>query len=114
MTAAGHDEPLALLAEVFELEAQTRGERRVDRLRKASRLPPGKTFQTLDGTRVPRVALLRVQNLARGGFLEHGGASARATSRAPSATRSIRRDASLRPARLEAPGFSTRGRGWRS
>jgi DNA replication protein DnaC len=73
MTAAGHDEALALLAEIFELEAQARGERRVDRLRKASKLPPGKTFQTLDRTRVPRAALLRVQELARGVFLEDGG-----------------------------------------
>ncbi len=73
MTAAGLDEPLALLAEVFELEAQARGERRVERLRKASKLPPGKSFDTLDRTRVPRPALLRIQELARGGFLEHGG-----------------------------------------
>jgi len=73
MTAAGLDEPLALLAEVFELEAQARGERRVERLRKASKLPPAKSFETLDRTRVPRPALLRIQELARGGFLEHGG-----------------------------------------
>jgi DNA replication protein DnaC len=58
---------------VFELEAQARGERRVERLRKASKLPPGKSFDTLDRTRVPRPALLRIQELARGGFLEHGG-----------------------------------------
>jgi DNA replication protein DnaC len=73
MTAAGHDEALALLAEVFELEAQTRGERRVDRLRKASKLPPSKTFDTLDRTRVPRTALVKIQDLARGDFLDRGG-----------------------------------------
>ena len=73
MTARGHDEALVLLAEVFELEAQARGERRVDRLRKASKLPPGKSFETLDRARVPRTALLRVQELARGEFLDRGG-----------------------------------------
>jgi DNA replication protein DnaC len=73
MTKAGHDEALVLLAEVFELEASARGERRVDRLRKASKLPPGKTFDTLDRTRVPRPALLRIQELASGEFLERGG-----------------------------------------
>jgi DNA replication protein DnaC len=73
MTAAGHDEALVLLAEVFEVEAQARGERRVDRLRKASKLPPGKSFETLDRARVPRTALLRIQELARGEFLDRGG-----------------------------------------
>ena len=73
MTAAGHDEALALLLDVFELEAGARGERRVDRLRKASRLPPGKTFETLDRARVPRPALLRIQELANGEFLDRGG-----------------------------------------
>jgi DNA replication protein DnaC len=73
MTAAGHDDALALLAEVFEVEAQARGERRVDRLRKASKLPPGKSFETLDRARVPRTALLRIQELARGEFLDRGG-----------------------------------------
>jgi DNA replication protein DnaC len=73
MTARGHDEALVLLVEVFELEAQARGERRVDRLRKASKLPPGKSFETLDRARVPRTALLRVQELARGEFLDRGG-----------------------------------------
>jgi DNA replication protein DnaC len=73
MTAGGYDEALVLLAEVFELEAQTRGERRVDRLRKASKLPPGKSFETLDRARVPRTALLRIQELARGEFLDRGG-----------------------------------------
>ena len=34
MTAGGHDGALVLLAEVFELEAQARGERRVDRRRR--------------------------------------------------------------------------------
>ena len=73
LTAAGHDEALALVADVFELEASMRGERRVDRLRKASKLPPAKTFETLDRARVPRPAFLKTQELARGEFLDRGG-----------------------------------------
>ncbi|MFO0615250.1 MAG: IS21-like element helper ATPase IstB [Polyangiaceae bacterium] len=73
MTAAGQDEALVLLHECLELEASARGERRVDRLRKASKLPAGKTFETLDRTRVPRTALLRIQELQSGEFLDRGG-----------------------------------------
>jgi len=73
LAAAGHDEALALIAEVFELEASTRGERRVDRLRKASKLPPAKTFETLDRARVPKPAFLKAQEVARGDFLDEGG-----------------------------------------
>ena len=73
MTAAGFEDALALVLEVFELEAHARAERRVERLRKASKLPPGKSFDSLDRTRVPRTAMLRIQELARGDFLDHGG-----------------------------------------
>lgn len=73
LRAAGQDEALALVAEVFELEASTRGERRVERLRKASKLPPAKTFETLERSRVPRPVLLKLQDLARGEFLDRGG-----------------------------------------
>jgi hypothetical protein len=38
---------LPLLLDVLELEAQERHERRIKRLRGASKLPPGKTFATL-------------------------------------------------------------------
>jgi DNA replication protein DnaC len=44
----------------------------VDRLRRASGLPPGKTFDTLDGQRLPKGVLQRLHELARGHFLEHG------------------------------------------
>lgn len=44
---AGHQDALTLLRDVLELEAGDRRERRVDRLRRASKLPPGKTFETL-------------------------------------------------------------------
>src|SRR5688572_11260879 len=73
LARAGFDDALAVIAEVFDMEVHARGERRVDRLRKASKLPPGKSFDSLDRTRVPRPALVRVQDLARGDFLERGG-----------------------------------------
>lgn len=70
LLAAGHDEAVVLLSEVLEMEAEGRKQRRVDRLRHASKLPAGKTFDTLDKSRVPRPALLRIQELARGDFVE--------------------------------------------
>lgn len=70
LLAGGHDDALMVVAEVLELEAAGRKERRVERLRRASKLPPGKTFETLDKARVPRTALLKVQELSRGDFVE--------------------------------------------
>lgn len=69
---AGCDQALVILAEVLEVEWQARRERRVDRLRRASRLPPAKTFDTLDATRVPRNVLIQARDLARGAFVERG------------------------------------------
>ena len=51
LTQAGHPEAMPVLLEVFEAEAEARRQRRITRLRRASRLPPGKTFATLDITR---------------------------------------------------------------
>lgn len=67
---AGCDQALVVLAEVLEVEVQARHERRVDRLRRASRLPPAKIFDTLDATRVPRNVLLQIRELARGHFVD--------------------------------------------
>jgi DNA replication protein DnaC len=68
--AAGRAEVLPLLHEVLELEAQDRRHRRVDRLRRASKLPPGKTFDTLDEKRFPPSVGKQLRELARGDFLE--------------------------------------------
>lgn len=68
--AAGRDDVLPLVLEVLELEAGDRRERRTDRLRRASRLPPGKTLATLDEKRLPRQLAQQVRELARGIFLE--------------------------------------------
>lgn len=69
LLAAGEESALVLVKEVFELEAQGRMERRVDRLTKASKLPLGKTLDALDRTRVPKGVMRRVDELARGDFL---------------------------------------------
>src|SRR5712692_1133041 len=61
---------LPLLLEVLELEAQERHERRITRLRRASKLPPGKTFDTLDEGRLPPALVRRLHELAAGDFLE--------------------------------------------
>lgn len=63
-------EALIVLGEVLEIEAGARRERRVDRLRRASRLPPAKTFETLDDERVPRPVLIKARELARGDFAD--------------------------------------------
>ena len=67
---AGHDTSLPTLLEVLEAEADERGQRRTDRLRKASRLPPGKTFESLDRARLPRSVCAKLDELATGDFLE--------------------------------------------
>lgn len=70
LVGAGQAELLPLVLEILELEAGDRRERRVDRLRRASRLPPGKTFATLDEKRLPRQLVQQLRDLARGEFLE--------------------------------------------
>lgn len=60
---------LPLLLDVLDLEAQERHERRITRLRRASRLPPGKTFATLDEGRFPPALVRRLHELAEGDFL---------------------------------------------
>jgi len=67
---AGHDEALVVLAEIFELEAQDRLERRIDRLRRSSRLPPGKTLATLDHARLPRLVVDKLRSLTAADFLD--------------------------------------------
>src|ERR1700704_4699658 len=61
---------LPLLLDVLQLEAQERHERRITRLRRASKLPPGKTFETLDEGRLPPALVPRLHELADGDFLD--------------------------------------------
>jgi DNA replication protein DnaC len=58
------------LLEVLEAEFDERGQRRCERLLKASHLPPDKTFETLDEARLPRTVVARIHELTDGGFLE--------------------------------------------
>ena len=60
---------LPLLLEVLDLEAHERHERRITRLRRASKLPPAKTFATLDEGRLPPALVRRLHELAEGDFL---------------------------------------------
>lgn len=67
---AGHGDALSVLLEVLEAEADERGQRKTERLLRASRLPPGKTFETLDRARVPRQVMAKLDELATGDFIE--------------------------------------------
>ena len=70
LTQAGHHDALPVLVEVLEAEAEARRQRRIARLRRASRLPPGKTFATLDTGRLPAPVVQQLETLATGAFLE--------------------------------------------
>ena len=70
LTQAGHPEAMSVLLEVFEAEAEARRQRRITRLRRASRLPPGKTFATLDTGRLPGPVVQQLETLATGAFIE--------------------------------------------
>jgi DNA replication protein DnaC len=70
LVAAGHEVLIPLVAEIFELEAGDRRERRVERLLRMSKLPPGKTLDTLDEGRLPRSLHQQVRELARGEFVD--------------------------------------------
>src|SRR5829696_428605 len=60
---------LPVLLAVLELEADERRARRVTRLRRASKLPPGKTFDTLDEGRLPATLVRKLRELGEGDFL---------------------------------------------
>ena len=69
-TDADQVDALPTLLELLEAEAGERGHRRTARLLKAARLPPGKTFTSLDRTQLPRSLLVKLDELATGEFLE--------------------------------------------
>jgi DNA replication protein DnaC len=70
LTAAGHAEALPVVLEVLDHELESRQHRRVERLRRASRLPMGKTFETLADARLPKTLRAQLHELKRGEFLE--------------------------------------------
>jgi DNA replication protein DnaC len=70
VTEAGCEEHLPLLAEIFELEQEDRWERRRQRLLRASKLAPGKIFDTFDESRLAHTMTRQIRELRGGGFLE--------------------------------------------
>ena len=66
----GLEDALRVVHEVFIAEAEDRRERRVDRLRRASRLPSGKLFDTLEDKHLSRPLVTRLRELASGEFLD--------------------------------------------
>lgn len=70
LRSAGHGDLLPSLLEILELEAGDRRQRRVDRLLRAAKLPPGKTFANLDDKRFPPILTQKLRELARGDFVD--------------------------------------------
>ena len=71
-TAAGQGIALSAFLEVLEQEAEDRRQRRIGRLRMASRLPSGKTWETFEHDRVPLSLRQQLGELAGGNFVDRG------------------------------------------
>ena len=71
-TAAGRGNALETLLEVLEQEAEDRRQRRAGRLRTASRMPAGKTWETFGHGRVPLALRQQPDELASASFLGRG------------------------------------------
>lgn len=70
MEQAGHHDALIVVAEVLEAENDDRRQRRVARLRHASKLPAAKSFDNFDTKRLPAELQRRIRELRSGEFLE--------------------------------------------
>ena len=66
----GGDEALPSVLDVIEMEAKERDDRRIERLRRASHLPAGKTFDTLDRSRLPSALAQKLEDLSAGAWVE--------------------------------------------
>ena len=107
LLAAGEERALVLVREVLELEAQGRMERRVDRLRKASKLPPGKRLDTLDRSRVGSAPGYDERDDAPNTMSTPRRASARSASPAAVTMCQQRGEAPNRDARFVTPDIGT-------
>jgi len=67
---AGFGDAMPVMLEVFEAEADARRERRVERLLRASQLPPGKTLDTIDLGRLPKPLVTKIREVASGEFVD--------------------------------------------
>ena len=71
-TAAGRGDALSTFLEVLKQEAEDRRQRRIGRLRTASRLPAGKTWETFEHERMPLSLQQQLGELAGGNFVDRG------------------------------------------
>ena len=71
-TQSGHGDALPTLLEVLEQKAEDRRQRRIIRLRRESRLPAGKTWETFEHDRMPLAMRQRMDQLAQGSFVDRG------------------------------------------
>ena len=69
---AGHADALETLLEVMEQEAEDRRVKRVDRLRRASKLPAGKIWDTFEHDRAPVQIRQRLELLVERDFADRG------------------------------------------
>lgn len=69
---AGQSAALETLLEVLELEAEDRKQRRIARLYRASRLPPGKTWNTFEQNRLPVPLQQQLHDLVQGTLWTRG------------------------------------------
>jgi DNA replication protein DnaC len=69
LVTAGLADAIPVIAEVLETEAEVRHQRRVDRLRRASKLPPAKTFETFNAARLTAALRQKLDKLKDGAFL---------------------------------------------
>ena len=67
---SGEDDAVPVVLEVLRSEQEDRHERRVQRLRRAARLPAGKTMASLELERWPTALTRTLRELARGAFLD--------------------------------------------
>jgi len=65
-----HGAALPTLLAVLELEASDRHQRRVDRLRRASKLPAGKLWENLEWSRFPAKLQQQLEDLSTGTFVD--------------------------------------------
>ena len=72
VTEAGYGDALSTFLEVLEQEAEDRRHRRINRLRQASRLPSGKTWEAFEHHRMPLALRQQLDHLAQGSFVDHG------------------------------------------
>jgi DNA replication protein DnaC len=72
LVEAGFEKALPVVLDVLEMEAKERLDRRRQRLRRLSHLPPGKTLDTFDRARLPRPLVQKLEDLAEGAWVGEG------------------------------------------